>query len=77
MRFFSLIYIFIFLNFNLLFLFLFALGEVVRAEADIEGWGDEWNWGACYEIRKESMKSKKKTTLLSCTSGYLLKLSET
>jgi hypothetical protein len=28
--------------------------------ADIKGQGDEWHWGACREIHKESIKSFKK-----------------
>jgi hypothetical protein len=33
--------------------------EVTKMGADMEGWGDGWDWGTRCEIHKESIKSLK------------------
>lgn len=42
--------------FILFILFLVSFCEEI-ARADMEGWGDEWDWGTYGEIHKESLKT--------------------
>lgn len=44
---------FLILNFTFYFLFS-GEGRLQEQRVDIEGWGDEWDWGTRCEIHKES-----------------------